>query len=147
MTTAADRFFVDTNILVYATDPQSPWHANATQALNDARQEGIELVISPQVVREYLAIATRPVGGKSRTTDALENVKIFQAELEVVETDLAVTAQLLVLIEKYAVAGKQVHDANLVSTMLVHGIQHILPHNVSDFARFSDLVTVLPLVS
>ncbi len=147
MTTAADPLFVDTNILVYATDPQSPWHAKATQALNDARQKGIELVISPQILREYLAIATRPTGGKPRTADALENVRTFQEELEVVETSSAETAQLLALVERYTVAGKQVHDANIVSTMLLHGIRHILTHNVGDFARFSDLVTVLPLVS
>jgi predicted nucleic acid-binding protein len=147
VTTAAERLFVDTNILVYATDPKSPWHTLATQALNDARQEGIELVISPQVLREYLATATGPVGGKPRTADALENVRTFQEELEVVETSLVVTAQLLVLVEKYTVAGKQVHDANIVSTMLFHGIQHILTHNVGDFARFSELITVLPLVS
>jgi hypothetical protein len=43
--------------------------------------------------------------------------------------------------------AKQVHDGNIVSTMLLYGIRHILTHNVGDFARFSDLVTVLPLVS
>jgi len=59
---------------------------------------------------------------------------------------LAVTPRLFDLVEKYAVAGKQVHDANLVSTMLLHGIRQVLTHNVGDFTRFSALVTILPLV-
>jgi predicted nucleic acid-binding protein len=147
VTTAAEEWFVDTNILVYATDPQSPWHPRATEALNRARQEGIELVASPQVLREYLAIATRPAGGAPpNTADALVNVRTFQQELKVVDDGLAVTAGLLDLVEKYFVAGKQVHDANLVSTMLLHGVHQILTHNVGDFMRFSDLITIVPLV-
>jgi predicted nucleic acid-binding protein len=41
--------------------------------------------------------------------------------------------------------GKQVHDANIVATMLVYGIPKLLTHNTTDFARFSELITVLPL--
>jgi predicted nucleic acid-binding protein len=144
-TTAAEEWFVDTNILVYATDPQSPWHQRATEALNRARQQGIELVVSPQVLREYLAIATRPSGGENRTTDALANVRIFQQEFKIIDDGLAVTAQLLELVERYVVAGKQVHDANLVSTMLLHRVPQILTNNAGDFNRFSDLITIIPL--
>jgi predicted nucleic acid-binding protein len=146
VTTAAEEWFVDTNILVYATDPQSPWHGRALAELNRARRLGIELVISPQVLREYLAIATRSVVGNPKVADAVENVRTFQEELTVVEAGLAATAGLLELIVKYGVAGKRVHDANLVSTMLLHGIRQILTHNVADFARFAGLITVIPLV-
>jgi predicted nucleic acid-binding protein len=146
VTTAAEEWFVDTNVLVYATDPQSPWHTRATEVLNRARQEGIELVISPQILREYLAIATRPSAGEPRVAAALENVRTFEQELKVVEDGLATVAQLFDLVERYVVAGKQVHDANLVSTMLLHGVRQILTHNVGDFARFSDLVAIVPLV-
>ena len=45
----------------------------------------------------------------------------------------------------FEIAGKQVHDANIVATMLVHGITQVLTHNITDFARFSSLITVLPL--
>ena len=33
-------------------------------------------------------------------------------------------------------AGKKVHDANIVATMLAHGIRHLLTFNVADFRRF-----------
>jgi len=42
--------------------------------------------------------------------------------------------------------GKQVHDANIVATMLVHGVPNLLTHNAADFKRFSHLIAVLPLV-
>ena len=42
----------------------------------------------------------------------------------------------------YPIGGKQVHDANIVATMLVYGIPCLLTHNARDFERFGDMVTV-----
>jgi predicted nucleic acid-binding protein len=47
--------------------------------------------------------------------------------------------------ERFEIAGKQVHDANIVATMLVHGITQLLTQNIADFSRFSSLITVMPL--
>lgn len=33
--------------------------------------------------------------------------------------------------------GKQVHDANIVATMLAHGERRLLTFNIRDFRRFS----------
>ena len=49
------------------------------------------------------------------------------------------------VMEEIPSGGKQVHDANIVATMLVYGIPQLFTHNTSDFARFSGLITVLPL--
>jgi|LakMenE01Jun11ns_1017448.scaffolds.fasta_scaffold9670723_2 predicted nucleic acid-binding protein len=59
----------------------------------------------------------------------------------------AVTSQLLTLLQIISLGGKQVHDANIVATMLVHGIERLLTHNVADFMRFSHLITVVPIVA
>lgn len=62
MTTPGDNTLcVDTNILVYATDPRSPLQPVAAEALRLASDHGVILVISAQVLREYLAVASRPV--------------------------------------------------------------------------------------
>ncbi len=60
---------------------------------------------------------------------------------------MAVSVQLLDLMKEYKVSGKQVHDANIVSSMLTHGIERILTHNTDDFVRFRKLVRILPLAS
>ena len=39
--------------------------------------------------------------------------------------------------------GKQVHDANLVATMLAHGIRRLLTFNLADFQRFAGLVELV----
>ena len=60
MTTAADRVLVDTNVLVYASLRNSPWHVQAIQALHTELQSGREMWVSRQILREYLAVMTRP---------------------------------------------------------------------------------------
>jgi predicted nucleic acid-binding protein len=57
---AADPTFVDTNVLVYASQKRSAFHVQALACLQQARGECRALWISRQVLREYLATVTRP---------------------------------------------------------------------------------------
>ena len=57
------KVFIDTNILIYASIAESPFHAAARQALADAQQRYDSLWISPQVIREFLVVLTRPQAG------------------------------------------------------------------------------------
>jgi predicted nucleic acid-binding protein len=145
--TGVDRLFVDTNVLIYATNASSPWHGLANAALQEARQLGIELIISTQILREYLATATRLSGTDSGIpfADIFENLQTFQREFTVVEDTRLVAAALENLVRSVAVAGKQVHDTNIVAAMQVYGIRHLLTNNGDDFARFAQFITVVPL--
>ena len=40
-------------------------------------------------------------------------------------------------------AGKQVHDANIVATMLAHGRRRLATFNVKDFIRFGDRIEIV----
>lgn len=42
-------------------------------------------------------------------------------------------------------SGKQIHDANIVATMIAYRIEYLLTHNVVDFERFTSLIHILPL--
>lgn len=55
------------------------------------------------------------------------------------------TGLLLGPMERLAINGKQVHDANIVATMQAHGIRHLLTYNASDFRRYAEWITILPL--
>ncbi|BBO19276.1 type II toxin-antitoxin system VapC family toxin [Candidatus Brocadia pituitae] len=59
--------------------------------------------------------------------------------------DIATAQKLGELVQQYHVSGKQVHDANLVATMLVHGIHSLLTCNVDDFKRYKGLIKILLL--
>ncbi|HVT68089.1 MAG TPA: hypothetical protein VHF26_10100 [Trebonia sp.] len=53
--------------------------------------------------------------------------------------------RLLGLLADVQCAGKQVHDANVVATMLVHGIGTVVTINLVDFARFEKYVDLVGL--
>ena len=111
------------------------------------RQAGVELWVSRQILREYLATLSRPQPC-SRPIAAVTlaaDVRRFAAQFRIAEDGSVVTDNLLTLIQTFAVGGKQVQDANIVATMQAHGIGRLLTHNSADFARFAPVITIEPL--
>lgn len=48
------------------------------------------------------------------------------------------------LVARYAVSGKNTHDARLVAAMLTNGMGQILTFNVQDFVRFKEIEALHP---
>ena len=148
MTTAdASAVFVDTNVLVYAVTPDAPQHQIAVTALTEMRDAETPLWLSRQVLREYMAVLSRPQAF-TPPIDALTiiaHVRAFASQFYIADDSSFVTSRLLDLMEHVAVGGKQVHDANIVATMQVEGINRLLTFNAHDFARFSSYITLVPL--
>ncbi|HEX8230710.1 MAG TPA: PIN domain-containing protein [Chloroflexia bacterium] len=149
MTTGAGRLtlFLDTNVLVYASLAHSPLSLKAQQAIQSHRQVGSDIWISRQIIREFLATLTRPqVFAQQASAASLRTeVELFTRQYHVAEDNADVTERLLQIVGSVAVGGKQIHDVNIVATMQVYGVTHLLTHNVSDFARFSQFITIIPL--
>lgn len=147
-TPVADRAVLDTNVLLAATDEGRQEHESALAAINIWPASGLVLYTSGQIMREYLAVATRPVQvnglGISRS-DAVANVRALRSRLTLLAEDVKVSERLLQLLDEIECAGARVHDANVVATMLVHGIDAIVTRNVDDFARFGAYVRVVDL--
>jgi predicted nucleic acid-binding protein len=149
VTMAADGILVDTNVLVYASLRNSPWHAQAIQSLHKELQGGAELWVSRQILREYLAVLTRPgtTTLPSPAATAVADVAAFVRMFRVADETSDVTTKLLALVQTVPLGGKQIHDANLVATMQAYGIPRLLTHNVADLKRFGAWITVVPIVS
>lgn len=147
-TMVAEPVFIDTNVLIYAKQSLSPWHASAVAKLQDHAAAGHPLWISRQTLREYLSAMSRP--GALTTpvpmSALIADVRSFESQFLVAEDGPGVTAHLLSLLSTVACGGKQVHDANLVATMMAVGIPKLLTHNVADFNRFAAWITVVSLV-
>ena len=146
--TAADRLLVDTNVLVYASLRSSPLHGYAIQALDTELQAEAELWVSRQVLREYLAVLTRPGTTTlvSPRATAVADVTAFVKMFHIADDTSDVTTKLLALVQSVPMGGKQIHDANLVATMQAYGIPRLLTHNIVDFTRFGAAITVVPMV-
>jgi len=147
-TTGAERIFIDTNILIYASIAEAPLHQPALSRLQAYEQTGQELWISRQVLREYLSVLTRPQSFTAPIPIATlsDLIHALLDRFQVADETSQVTEQLLVLLNQTTVGGRQVHDANIVATMQTFGIQQLLTHNVEDFSRFAGQIVVLPLL-
>jgi predicted nucleic acid-binding protein len=147
--TPGNAVFIDTNILVYASFPGTPFHDAARSRLSELESDGMLFWTSRQVLREYLASTTRP--GAVIPTPALaelsQAIRQFEAEFEIADEDAAVTALLLDLLESRTIQGKQIHDANIVATMRRYRIPWLLTHNTADFTRYVPDIHLLPLIS
>lgn len=147
-TPVADRAILDTNVLLAATDEARKDHEDAIAAIDLWPASGVVLYTSGQILREYLAVATRPVdrnGLGMGQPDAVANVRALRTRLNLLAEDVKVSERLLELLDTVECAGKQVHDANVVATMLVHGIDTVVTRNVDDFVRFGHQVHVVGL--
>ena len=98
---------VDTNVLVKARILEVPDHDIARASLERAFEEAESLCISRQVLREYLAVVTRPqtwpvaIGRE----DALDDVERLVAAFEVWEDGPVVTDRLVSLCREASVVG------------------------------------------
>ena len=137
--------FVDTNVLVKARILEAPDHEIARDSLESAYAESEPLCISRQVLREYLAVVTRPQTWPVVITreDALDDVVRLADTFEVLEDGPVVTDWLVSLCREVRVGGRQIHDANIVATMLAYGERRLLTFNAADFHRYGDRIELL----
>ena len=144
-TMAAESAFIDTNVLVYASQRTSAYHQRGIVCLRVAAQGGQELWISRQILREYLATVSRPQRDHPALPmhEAMADVERFERDFNIAEDGPGVFARLRCLLASVPTAGKQVHDANIAATMLGHGLTRLLTFNAADFRRFEPQIEVV----
>jgi predicted nucleic acid-binding protein len=128
--------FIDTNVLVYATAQGAPFRDRAA---------GEPLSISRQLLREYIAVMTRPQtwGKPLSLTEATADAVAFSRHFTMLGDGAPVWDRLMELSRRYSFGGRQVHDANVVATMLAYGERRLQTFNEADFRRFSALIEVV----
>lgn len=148
--TAARPALVDTNVLLAATAPARPLHRRALHVLNEWPNQGARLLISGQVIREYLVVATRPVPANGlglAVGSALKNVAAMRERFQLLEEGATCSKLLIRLVREHGCRGKSIHDANLVATLQSHRQERLVTANVRDFRRFESLVDIVDLAS
>jgi predicted nucleic acid-binding protein len=100
-----------------------------------------QLFTSPQVLREYLVVATRPSdrnGQGLSVPQALANVAAFRQVVDLVfESEETWDKLQELLTVPDPPSGKQIHDANIAATALANGLNTVATFNVQDFATFA----------
>lgn len=135
---------VDTNVLVHSSNAASPDHNRARTALARLHAEG-EVAVTRQILWEFLSATTRPQPWARAATlaEAIQNTDEFARRFAILDDGPEVWRELMGLTRRFAFGGKQVHDANIVATMLAHGETRLLTFNGADFRRFAPVIEVV----
>ncbi|TAN58082.1 MAG: PIN domain-containing protein [Rhodospirillales bacterium] len=144
---AGEPVFIDTNALIYANQDTSPLHAPALARIDSWLNDGTPLWISRQVLREYLVVMSRPglFQHSLSIEDLSRRVQDFSRVFNVADEGADTTLALLKIIQDHKVSGRNIHDANIVATMLASGVRRLLTANVKDFQIYSSLIALEPL--
>jgi predicted nucleic acid-binding protein len=107
-TAGSTAIFIDTNLLVHANLSSSPHYLVAQNKISGYAAAEANLWISRQVLREYLAVVTRPqtYSNPVPMQAAVSDVIRFESEYLVAEDNEQVMQQLLSLLPRVEVGGK-----------------------------------------
>lgn len=140
---------LDANILLRYANANDRAHQAVIAAVRALRFAGDEPHIVPQNLYEFWVVATRPLENNGLGLTVAECEKIVAA---IVAAFPLLNDKPNLLTEwRQAVAahdckGKVAHDARLVAAMRTHGVTQLLTFNVGDFARFSGLAILDPVM-
>jgi len=138
---------VDTNILLRVARRSDSQHKLVDTALTRLGGQGTTFHFTHQNIAEFWNVMTRPVvrnGFGLTVTEAEREVRVIEAGMTFLPDSEAVYREWRRIVVQYGILGVQVHDARLAASMYVHGVNHILTLNVTDFSRFSGLVALHP---
>jgi hypothetical protein len=143
-------FVIDTNLLLYAVNPDAPEHARAYELVQEWRAGDRSWFVTWGIIYEFLRVSTHP--------------RVFPAPIALTQARAWVSALLsgradsiLVATDRHAgvlaelvsahprLRGNPVHDLHIAALMMEHGVPEIRTAD-SDFHQFGFLRVVNPLV-
>jgi uncharacterized protein len=141
---------VDTNLLVYAHRPDSPFHAAAASALRDLAESPAPWALPWPCLHEFLSVVTHPriYSPPTPRERALDQVGAWLESPSAVPLSEGQTywTVLRSLLSGARVSGPLVHDARVAALCLSHGVRELWTSD-RDFSRFPQLRTSNPLLS
>lgn len=143
-------FAIDANLLLYASDTNSPWHEAAVRRLD-------EVALGPEIVHlfwptvmAYLRIATHPAvfARPLSHADARSNIQAL-LDLPHVQTtgeSHAFWSRFAEVANDVSPTGNLVPDAHLVALMLENGVRTILTRD-RDYRKFRGITARDPFAT
>src|SRR3989344_28282 len=139
---------LDTNILIYASDPTSKFNNKARELLRDVLEGQVNACVSTQNLYEFYAIVTDPKR-VAKPLDIKQASSLLQNYIEAEnlpkifpkETNLT---HLVHLIKKYRISKQEVFDAVLVATIMDNSVKTIYTADERLFRKFTNIKVVNP---
>lgn len=147
--TTSELALLDTNILVYAADETSEFHAVSKQLRDQGMQGDIPVAVSPQILFEFFAVITNPrrvTQPRSPQEARDEMEKYFRAATirKIYPGDDIVERMLTLLQQHPQITRQDIFDCVLVATMQTNGVRRIYTYNRQHFTPFPDIEVLTP---
>ncbi len=131
------EMLVDSNILIYAVNSDSPKNKRAIAFLKQEKK----LVIAHQNILESLRVLTHPKFSRPMTpTDAQISVSAITEACSILLPNEKTHYLAMELINKHHLVGNRIFDAYLAATAMSNGIMKIATDNEKDFKKFGTTV-------
>jgi len=140
---------LDTNLLTRITRTNDPQPGLARHAIQSLVARGERLIIVPQNLYEFWAVATRaagmpPAGANDlgmTPSQAGQWLRFFQRRFTLLPDREDLTSLWQTLVENHRVTGFRAHDVRLVAAIQSYGITRLLTFNGNHFSSLP--VTIL----
>lgn len=140
-------YLLDTNILLRSADDKSAQHLQAQEAVARLLGQADTCYLTPQVLIEFWAVATRPVSANGLGWDVAKTLAEIDQLLDqfpLFKDTPDVFHHWLALVTSHTVVGKRVHDIRILAVMQTHGVSHLRTFNVDDFPKPPGITIVHP---
>lgn len=137
---SAEPWFVDTNVLVYVFDDDSPRKQKVARELLD--KEADRIVLSTQVLSEFYVTVTRKLARPLSTDRAIEALDaLCELPIHTLGTETVRSA-----VRRSARSQVSYWDALIIETALAAGATVLLTEDLQDGQKFGDLRVTNPLL-
>ena len=127
---------VDTNILIYAIDADSQFHHRALNFLCDPT---LRFFTTSKNISEFLVVLTRNEEIDISTIECLELLNDLMVDIDILYPNPTTIKLFYNLIRKYNPRGLWIHDLEIASISIAHGISKIVTNNIVDFKRIDEI--------
>jgi predicted nucleic acid-binding protein len=147
--TTSELALLDTNILVYASDETSEFHASSKLLRDQGVRGDIPVAVSPQILFEFFAVITNPrrVTQPRSPEEAREEMEKYlqsPAILKIYPGEDILNRVITLLQQHPQITRQDIFDCVLVATMQTHWIRQIYTYNRQHFLPFADLEVLTP---
>jgi predicted nucleic acid-binding protein len=147
MSMPSEPLFVDTGVWLHALRDVSPLHQLARERLLNASLDHSALCTSTQVARELCAalLESDPLASAVSPRSAANAAAAISKNCHMLGENPRTLEECLHLVRACAVPPQEIPRANIVATMLTHNVLRLLTAAPADYARYAELIQIVPL--
>ncbi|WP_067619310.1 type II toxin-antitoxin system VapC family toxin [Dissulfuribacter thermophilus] len=134
-----NSILVDTNVLIYAVDADSQFNNQAVKFLSDS---ALKLFTTSKNISEFLVVLTRNAEIELSSSECLDILSSLLSDIEILYPTPISMDVFQKLVRKYNPRGLWIHDVEIASIGMAHGISVIATNNIADFKRIAELEVI-----